>query len=301
MLRFTRLPDPPASFLRIAAALMAGCFAILNAAPAAQAEISRCIALAEAPTRPGAPIIVPVAFPEKTHAFRLAAAADEKVTIHYLTHATFRITTPTGIVVVTDYAGFYGGGRAPDVATMNHAHETHYTDFPDPAISHVLRGWNPEGGPAKHELRVGDVFIRNVPTDIRRWGGTVREADGNSIFIFEVAGLCIGHLGHLHHELAPEDLARIGQLDVVLAPVDGSFTMDQESMVKTLKVLKARVIIPMHAFGPQTLAAFVERMGNDFDVEYRDNAILRLGTDDLPDEPTIVVLPEASTAGWSWD
>ena len=44
---------------------------------------------------------------------------------------------------------------------------------------------------------VDDVYIRNVPTDIRNGGAM--EADGNSIFIFEVAGLCIGHLGHLHH------------------------------------------------------------------------------------------------------
>ena len=44
---------------------------------------------------------------------------------------------------------------------------------------------------------VDDVYIRNVPTDIRSWGGEL-ERDGNSIFIFEVADLCIGHLGHLH-------------------------------------------------------------------------------------------------------
>ncbi|NIX22805.1 MAG: Zn-dependent hydrolase, partial [Actinobacteria bacterium] len=93
-----------------------------------------------------------------------------------------------------------------------------YTDFPDPAIEHVLRGWNPEGGPAEHDLDVGDVHIRNVPTDIRGWSGLV-EPDGNSIFIFEVADLCIGHLGHLHHRLSDADLALIGRLDVVFAPV----------------------------------------------------------------------------------
>ena len=40
------------------------------------------------------------------------------------------------------------------------------------------------------------------------------ERDGNSIFIFEVAGLCIGHLGHLHHELDEGHYAEIGRLDV---------------------------------------------------------------------------------------
>ena len=80
---------------------------------------------------------------------------------------------------------------------MNKAHRTHYTDFPDPGIEYVLRGWNPDGGPAKHALVVDDVYIRNVTTDIRSWAARL-ERDGNSIFIFEVAGLCIGHLGHLH-------------------------------------------------------------------------------------------------------
>jgi hypothetical protein len=32
---------------------------------------------------------------------------------------------------------------------MNRAHSSHYTDFPDPAIKHVLRGWNPEGRPRR--------------------------------------------------------------------------------------------------------------------------------------------------------
>ena len=70
-------------------------------------------------------------------------------------------------------------------------------------IKHVLRGWNPNGGAANHDLTVGDVKIRNVPTNIRSWAGGT-EIDGNSIFIFEVAGLCIGHLGHLHHELTAQ-------------------------------------------------------------------------------------------------
>ena len=72
-------------------------------------------------------------------------------------------------------------------------------------------------------MTVGDVFIRNVPTDIRnfRYYGFGRgdldlpmQKDGNSIFIFEVAGLCIGHLGHLHHKLDESHIAAIGRLDV---------------------------------------------------------------------------------------
>ena len=77
----------------------------------------------------------------------------------------------------------------PDVVTMNHAHETHWTAFPDPDIPHVLRGWSDQiGKPAEHRVELGEVLVRNVPTDIRsRYGGGVEE-HGNSVFIFEMAG-----------------------------------------------------------------------------------------------------------------
>jgi L-ascorbate metabolism protein UlaG (beta-lactamase superfamily) len=255
--------------------------------PSKAADGSRCLAMASNP--PGA---LPVRFLP-------AALSKNEVQITYVTHATFRIESADGTIIATDYAGFAGAGPLPDVATMNHAHETHFTYFPDPQIKHVLRGWNPAGGPARHNLKVGDFLIRNVPTDIRNWIGE-REKDGNSIFIFEVAGLCIGHLGHLHHELAPEDLAHIGQLDIVMAPVDGSMTLDHETMVKTLKVLKARLIIPMHAFGPSSLAAFLQRMGTEFALHYTEKSSVAVSADRLPSAPTIMVMPEASI-GFSWD
>lgn len=77
------------------------------------------------------------------------------------------------------------------------------------------------------------MHIHNIATNIRDWnGGTIN--NGNSIFIFEIAGLCIGHLGHLHHTLTAEQLQAIGQLDVVMVPVDGGYTMDIGGMIEVL-------------------------------------------------------------------
>jgi hypothetical protein len=81
--------------------------------------------------------------------------------------------------------------------------------------------------------------------------------DGNSIFVFEAGGLCIGHLGHLHHEPTPEDFALLGRMDVVMVPVDGGYTLPQEALVRTLERLRARIVIPMHWFGPATLDSFL--------------------------------------------
>lgn len=221
-------------------------------------------------------------------AFSLAQLAGS-VGITYVTHSTFRVETPGGVVIATDYAGYAGEGPVPRVATMNHAHETHYTDFPDPEIEYVLRGWNSHGGPATHDLTVGDVQIRNVPTDIRGWGASV-EKFGNSIFIFEGADLCIGHLGHLHHKLSREDLALIGRLDVVFAPVDGSYTLDIESMIEVMRDLKASIVIPMHFFGSATLNAFVAGMSESFEIKIARGNAIEVSLETLPLRPTVVVL-----------
>ncbi len=266
--------------IRLAAAL----FLVALAVPAslAQTTESRCLAIAQS-----MPKVVPVAYVKVQEG--LEAPAAEEVTIRFIGHSTFLITSPKGVTIATDYNNYAGPGVIPRVVTMNHAHTSHYTDNPDPRIEYVLRGWNPDGGKAVHRVQVDDVYIRNVTTDIRRFGAI--EPDGNSIFIFEVANLCIGHLGHLHQILNPEDLGQIGQLDVVMVPVDGSYTMSQDAMVETLKVVKARLILPMHYFGAATLNRFLLRLGEDFDVELSGLPEIKVSVQTLPPRPKVLVLP----------
>ena len=242
----------------------------------ASSHASQCIAYAQ-----GKPDVVPAGY--------ASAQAAGTVEITYVTHSTFRLRTPAGVTIATDYAGYAGQGPAPTIVTMNHAHETHYTDYPDPEIEYVLRGWNPEGGPAEHRLTVADVLVRNVPTDIRSWGGSV-EPFGNSIFIFEVADLCIGHLGHLHHKPTDEQLAKIGRLDIVFAPVDGSYTLDLPSMIEVLQELRASLVIPMHYFGTASLNAFLAGMHQDFAIQIERDPTTEVSLRNLPRQPTVLVL-----------
>src|SRR3954463_15333861 len=118
---------------------------------------SECLAMAQT-----APRVVPVAL-------RRTALASDEVAITYAGHSTYVIDTPGGLRIATDYNGAYRTGRLPDVVTMNRAHGTHYTLFPDPKIAHVLHGWGDDGQPAHISLRIEDVLIRNVTTDIRRY------------------------------------------------------------------------------------------------------------------------------------
>ncbi len=254
------------------------------AMPAAAQERtpSHCIALSQ--TAPGATFLHQASFQ--------APLAAETVRLNYVAHATFLLETQGGLRLATDFTGFLGPTEIiPDVVTMNRAHSTHYTNFPDPAIPHVLRGWNPDGGPADHHLDLGEILLRNVPTDIRsRFGDGTVEEDGNSIFVFEVAGLCIGHLGHLHHEPDPAQYAMLGRLDVVMAPVDGGLTLDLPTMIGVLQRLRSSVVIPMHWFSEPSLNDFLAGIESDFVIDRRDATWLEVSLDALPSQPTVIVL-----------
>ena len=219
-----------------------------------------------------------------------AALAGDRVRLTFIGHASFLIETPGGVTAVTDYNDYVRSSVVPDVATMNKAHSTHNSVHPDPKIKHVLKGWGTDGKAARHDLELGDLRVRNVPTNIRNFdGGT--EYYANSIFIFEIAGLCIGHLGHLHQELTSAQLGAIGRLDIVLVPVDGTYTMAQANMLAVLKELKARIVIPMHYFSPSTLARFINGLAGSLDVDYQAGPTVVLSASALPQRPKLIVLP----------
>ena len=223
-------------------------------------------------------------------AFRLAALQADQVRLTYVGHSTFLIESPQLVRIATDYNDYVRPPVLPDIVTMNHAHTSHYSDTPDPAIKHVLRGWAGDEKPARIDMTYKDVRVRNVPTNIRRWdGGTERH--GNSIFIFETANLCIAHLGHLHHTLTQQQLNEISRVDVVFAPVDGNMTLDLEGMVEVLHALKAPLIIPMHYFSAYTLERFLVRVRQDWDVQIAEIPSVVVSKATLPTKPKVLVLP----------
>lgn len=253
---------------------------LLFAAPvAAQDRIpSHCIALAQNDAE-----VVQVAFGDP-----LAA---DTVRLRYIDHATFLLETAGGVTVATDYTGFLGSrDLVPDVVTMNNAHDTHWTSVPDARIPHVLRGWADATGPASFNLDLGELLVRNVTTDVRSRFGDDSRRNGNSIFIFEVAGLCIGHLGHLHHVPDDAQFASIGRLDVVMVPVDGGYTMNTSDMASVVRRLRSSVVVPMHWFSGASLEVFLDEMAGQFDVVRPEISEIELSLDNLPRAPTILVL-----------
>ena len=184
--------------------------------------------------------------------------------------------------VVTDYNDAIRAPVTPDIVTMNNAHPTHYSEAVEPGVKYVLRGWDPAGGVASHHLEYRDIRIRNVPTNVRELGGT--RYNGNSIFVFEVAGLCIAHLGHLHHTLTQTHLAELGAIDVVMVPVDGTYTLNQEEMVEVLRQIGPKLVIPMHIFTQASLEKFLARASGFYAVRRDSGPAVVLSRAGLPSD-----------------
>jgi L-ascorbate metabolism protein UlaG (beta-lactamase superfamily) len=210
----------------------------------------------------------------------------------FIGHASFLIESPQGVSIVTDYNDYVRPRQVPTIATMNLAHSTHHSNAPDPRIKHVLRGWREDGiGPARHEVTERDVFVRNVPTNIRWFSEGGTRLNGNSIFIFEVADLCLVHLGHLHHDLTREDIGVIGEVDVLMVPVDGAVTLSQFDMVEVVRGLRPKLVVPMHYFGTHTLERFLGAMRKYYEIKHGDAPSIVLTRQTMPDPPAVLVLP----------
>ena len=260
-----------------------------QSAPAASPEAAQNCPGLVANNRAEQPRLIPASF--QPMPFHVAALNADQVRITFVGHATFLIESPQLVRIATDYNDYVRPPLLPDIVTMNHAHDTHYTDHPDPAIKYVLRGWSDvPGQPANWDLTYRDVRVRNVPTNIRDGeGGTERY--GNSIFVFEIANLCIAHLSHLHHTLTQQQLDEIGRVDVVMAPVDGFYTLDLDGIMDVLQAMKAPLIIPMHYFGQSVLDRFLDRARTLWNVQTAEVPSTVISKSTLPKTPEVLVLP----------
>jgi len=227
-----------------------------------------------------------------------AGNSPSRAIITFLGHSSYQIDTPQGVRAITDYNGVNGFGRKPDIVTMNNAHSTHFTDDPEEGIAYVLRGWpsKPGESEAKYDVQLKDMKVWNVPTNARDWGSTAARINGNSIFIYAIADLCIAHLGHLHHRLTREHLTALGEIDVLMVPVDGSYTLDLEDMIEVIEQIHAPLVIPMHFFSMGGLQRFLEQLKGtntkmNYAVEFSPVPSVMVSRESLPRRPQILVLP----------
>jgi len=229
--------------------------------------------------------------------FRIAEEeAKGDVLIRFIGHATFLIQSPEGVKAITDYTDLVPiRDFVPDIITMNHFHITHYSNFPDPRIKNVLRGWAPDGGVAKNDLRVKDMRVRSIQTNFGEAG--IITQNENSIFVFEVANMCIAHLSHTHHTLSKNELAELGDIDVLLVPVDGMFTLSPEEVMDSIEKVKPKLVIPWHYSFWTT--RFIAQLQDLYPVRRAGTTSMTVSKSTLPQKTEVVFLDEQVVIrGW---
>ena len=164
--------------------------------------------------------------------------------ISWLGHSCFKIESDGGKIIVTDPFDEAVGYPLPkakaDVVTVSHDHHDH---------NHVAAiGGNPAvvRGPGKKAA--AGIEFEGVASYHDDRGGKRRGK--NTIFSFEMDGIRVCHLGDLGHLLSEEDAAALGDVDVLMIPVGGIYTLDADGAKKTIRQLRPKVAMPMHFMTP---------------------------------------------------
>ncbi|MCG5052578.1 MAG: MBL fold metallo-hydrolase [Myxococcales bacterium] len=163
----------------------------------------------------------------------------------------FLLETAQGTRVLMDPTSHGAGFRLPDavpadLVTVSHEHPDHTNLGLVSGTPRVLRGLTPDKkGWLKIDERFRDVSIRTIGVYHDDELGTRRGL--NAIFVFETSGVRVAHLGDLGHTLTDQQLSELGQVDVVLVPVGGTYTIDAERAARVVDQIRPRlIVVPMH-------------------------------------------------------
>lgn len=158
--------------------------------------------------------------------------------ITFLGHASFKIKGKRMSVVTDPFDERIGKFPKTDaeVVTVSHQHGDHNMVDKVTGTRKVIEG------PGEYEIS-GTSFI-GVPSFHDEKKGELRGK--NIIFVIEMDGLKVAHLGDLGHMLSDKQVEQIGRPDVLLIPVGGVYTIDAKTAVDVVQALEPKIIVPMH-------------------------------------------------------
>lgn len=167
--------------------------------------------------------------------------------LKWLGHACFLIVSGDGVRIITDPYEVGGGinyspiNETADIVVVSHDHADHNN------IS-VIKG-KPEVVKGSGSKKVKGVEFKGIATYHDEAKG--RQRGANTVFCFSVDDIRICHLGDLGHELSPEQALEIGEVDILLIPVGGFYTIEAKTATKVGDKLNPKIIVPMHFKTPK--------------------------------------------------
>ncbi len=190
--------------------------------------------------------------------------------IIYLGHSSFKIKGKTATVITDPYDDKVIGSVFPkseaEIVTVSHNHDDHNN------VTLVSNTKKVVFGPGEYEIAGVSILGYKTYHDDKK--GETR--GDNTIYIIEIDGVRILHLGDLGHELSDSLISEIGDIDVLMIPVGGGYTIGPDDAVKTVRAVSPKLVIPMHyqVLGmPETISAnllpvdeFVSKMGGTKEI-----------------------------------
>lgn len=170
---------------------------------------------------------------------------DQNLKLTYLGHAAFLIEEG-GVILMDPYSPEMGYGKLDlevDLITVSHNHFDHsYIDAAPGAV--VLEGVDKDGNCNDILHHFAGFNIYNVACHHDSYeGGWLGQ---NSIFVVETYDFRLAHLGDLGHPLGEDELELLGEIDILLIPVGGYYTMSFEAILHNAEALAPSILVPMH-------------------------------------------------------
>lgn len=215
------------------------------------------------------------------------------VRLTWLGHSSFLLIAGDGTRIVIDpydpSVGTLPGDLAAEIVTVSHQHFDH----------NYLKGVKGKFSlvdTAGHH-KIGNISINGIMSWHDDQMGAKRGA--NIINIFEIDGLRICHLGDLGDVPSKDELLRMGNLDYLLIPVGGTYTLDPAGADRLIKLIKPKVVVPMHYGmkpGIERLLPLSAFLDGKLDVTYAEPGeveLIRPAAGDLPSYLVLMPKPQA--------
>ena len=218
------------------------------------------------------------------------------VDIYWAGQAMFRLKGKNVSVVIDPFDPEFVGLKFPkdwqaDVVLSSHGHQDHNNTSGISSVSESRPMVFSDPG----EYEVGGVVISAIASFHDNNQGAQRGS--NIIFHLNLDGLNIVHLGDLgQSDLSEAQIAQIGEVDILLVPVGGTYTIDGKAASEIVAQLEPKIIVPMHffleglKFELESVDKFLKEMGAEGVIPIPK---LSISKEKLPEEPQVVVLSKS--------
>ena len=162
--------------------------------------------------------------------------------ITYLGHSSFRLKDRNASLVTDPFdpkmVGLKYAGIKADIVTVSHDHADHNKSDLVKEVKKVI------SGPGEYEVM--GVSILGIPSYHDGLKGELRGK--NTIYVIEMDEIRIAHLGDLGHTLDDKKVEEVGNIDILMVPVGGEFTISSTQAVEVVQSIDPSIIIPMHYY-----------------------------------------------------